>query len=89
MKKAGYRGAGNLVRRIQLDPRKAGKYSILGKSRKKLINRVGSKAAFSMFVESNLSKSQYNTIKRYTGKVLPNYNVIVAEKEAVFPMGGN
>lgn len=68
--KAGYRGAGKLVRKIQLDPRSAGKYKIPVKIRAKPLKRVDSKAALSIFVISNLTKSSYNNIKRVVGRVL-------------------
>lgn len=55
------------------------------RSHRKHINRIDPEAALSMYVEGNFSKSQYNTIKRYTGRVVPNYNVIEEVKKKVYP----
>lgn len=40
-----------------------------------------------MFVEGNFSKEQYNLIKRYVGRVVPNYNVVLTQKKLVNPAG--
>lgn len=83
--KAGNKAAGKLVRKIQLNPKGAGKYRVFVRTRRKSINRVTPVAALTMFVEANLSKTDYNSIKRCGRKVFPNYNIILEEKEKVYP----
>lgn len=79
---AGHRKAARMIKEVALNPEVCHDYfdgKILPKE------RIFETTALAMFAEADLSKSQYNIVKRYVGKSLPNYNLILAEKKKCYP----
>lgn len=79
---AGHRKAARMIKEVALNPEVCHDYfdgKILPKE------RIFETTALAMFAEADLSKSQYNIVKQYVGKSLPNYNLILAEKKKCYP----
>lgn len=47
--------------------------------------RLSSEKALAMLITANLTKDQYNIIKSFLGRILPNYNLIREEKGRCIP----
>lgn len=71
----GDRGAARIVNDLIKNPKSSILYTKKSgskNSRAKPIVRISDKDALAMLVEGNLTKSQYNLIKSFVGKILPN-----------------
>lgn len=80
---AGHRKAARLIKNIALNPEISHDFEdkILPKRRIVDSGRLSATTALAMFAEADLSKSQYNIVKRYVGQTMPNYNLILTEKK--------
>ena len=74
-----------LVRQIQDHPGGANRFSVPIRPRRKVLRSFGSKAALVMFVEANLTKGSYNVVKRSVSRAFSYYNVLLEEKQVLFP----
>lgn len=82
---AGHRKAARMIKKIALNPEVCHEYKLLPKERIVDSGRLSGTTALAMFAEADLSKSQYNIVKRYVGQSLPNYNIILEEKKKCYP----
>lgn len=82
-----HRKAAQVVKNLFRDPRQAinyikGKRLLMEPNQRKRISNI---SALAMYTEANLSKGQFDVIKRYMGYSLPNYNLVLEEKKKCYP----
>lgn len=90
-RKIGNYKASSIVGNIGRNPDSAKLYSKGFVQRDLQVGRckqISGKDALAMVVEANLSRSQYDIIKRNLKKALPNYKVVAREKKACVPQEG-
>lgn len=88
LRKTGKRDASNVLKDIMKSPTRASKYKkayYCTKSPKDKIIRLTPHQATQMFVDADLTRSQYNIVRRMTKNILPCYSLLQKEKKKSYP----